>query len=157
MKESIFNLFVFVEHEYIRRLGAVAHEVEGSDSEKVAYLRAKAASDAGMAGQHQVPSRYTFRQEDGTYIPGINYRLFQQMTFGGRLFEVFEEVFDGLGASSQPLVVVTPVVDGVIRVDRVGDLPAGPPPADRVVVNRFPIVDYLAKYLTKKGLTSPDC
>jgi hypothetical protein len=77
------------------------------------------------------------------------------MTFGGRLFEVFDEAMDGLGALSQPLVVVTPIVDGVARVDQVGDLPAGPPPADKVVVNRFPICDYFAKYLTREGFDLP--
>ncbi len=151
MKEQVFNLFVFVTQDYVRELGAVVHEVDGSDSDKLAYLRSIAASDAGAACRYKVPPRYTVRQEDGTYAPGIHYRVFQQMTSGGRLCEIFDEVLEEFKATASPMVCVTPIVDGVVRIDQVGSLPETPAPVGSAVVSRFSMPDYAQVYLTEEG------
>jgi hypothetical protein len=151
MKEQVFNLFVFITGGYVRELGVVVHEAEGADDDKLAYLRNKATTDAAVARHYPVPSRYTVRQDDGTYAPGIHHRLFQQMTDGGRLMEVVDEVLEEMCASRSPLVCVTPVVDGIVTIDGTTNLPQVLPPAESLMIERYPIPDYFQVYMTEES------
>jgi hypothetical protein len=151
MKEPGFNLFVFVEKDYVRELGAAVREVDGSDEEKLEQLQSTAVTDAANASRFRIPPQFMARQEDGSFEAGIEYRMFQRMTNGGRLCEVFEEVLSELGAGPAPMICLTPVVDGTVRIDRVGRLPEAPIKLDRVRISRFAAPDYARVYLTDGG------
>jgi hypothetical protein len=151
MQERVFNLFVFVTRDHVCELGAVAHDIDGADSDKLAYLRCAAVNDLSAAHRSTVPQRYLVREKDGTFAPGMHYRVFQQMTDGGRLCEIFHEVLEEFGAGASPIVCVTPVVDGTVRIDRVGNLPEAPVQLRKTVVQRFPLPDYAGVYWTDKG------
>jgi len=133
----------------------VVHETDGSDTEKVAYLQSLATADMPAAPRYPVPSRYSVRDNDGSYTPGIHNRLFQQLMYAGRSLELFDEILQQLGAGTKPLVCVTPVVDGAVKIDKVGTLPEIPFP-DRIQdIERFAAPNYLDVYLTEQGFDIP--
>ena len=45
MKEKIFNLFIYTNGDVIDQLGVVVHEMEGSDEEKLAFLKSAVDND----------------------------------------------------------------------------------------------------------------
>src|SRR5450432_2398475 len=110
MVEKGFNLFAFVSQDYVKELGFVVHDVEGSDDEKLALLKNTVSQDANLAKRHPVPPRYLVAEKDGHAVPGIHYQILQQMVLGGRCFEVFEEVLEKNGAGDSPILCVTQIV-----------------------------------------------
>ena len=88
---------------------------------------------------------------EGDFRPGLNYLLFQRLTNSGRVLEVFEEILVEHGAMQSPLVCVTPVVDGVVRIDAVSEIPNIIPPSSPVSIVRFGTPDYLSVYMTEQG------
>jgi hypothetical protein len=151
MQERVFNLFVFVASEYIGELGVVVHEIDGFDSDKLNFLRTVVESDAGAARRFAIPLRYTRRLSDSVSVPGLHSSVFEQMIYGGRGLEVFEDVLDELNAPPSPLVCITHVVDGVVRIDKVHDLVEPSQPLRAVLVDRFAMPDYVTLYLTDDG------
>jgi hypothetical protein len=158
MKEPIFNLFLFVENDFILQLGAVSHDAEGSDELKLAFLRSQAATDHAKAERYPVPERYIVldHQEQVQRI-ALRYTLFKKLMAAGRQYEVFDEVFEAIGAPQAPLSCITPVVDGKIRIDKVVDF--DPVKTDLQKQHglwvHYPIADYLSEYLTEDGLDLP--
>jgi hypothetical protein len=45
LKETVYNLFVYVEKSQIKALGIAPHELEGTDTEKVVALQAFVQQD----------------------------------------------------------------------------------------------------------------
>jgi hypothetical protein len=151
MTEKIFNLFVFVSGDCIRELGVVVHEGGGEDSEKLAFLRNRAKTDASLATKYSIPQRYTVKDIDGTFLPGLNYLMFQRLTNSGRVLEVFDEVLTEQRATQSPLICITPVVDGVPRIGGVSEIPSVSPSPGSASIVRFGTPDYLLVYMTDEG------
>jgi hypothetical protein len=119
VKEKIFNLFLFVEEEIIVGLGARCHQGEGSDQEKVAFLQRQVKHDLTGAERFPIPERYHLVFPDGRTHTGIQYQSYQQLARLQRHLDLFEEVFAHFGASDNPLICITPVVDGKPRIEGV--------------------------------------
>ena len=123
MKEKVFNLFVFVTDEVIHETGAVCHERNGTDKEKLAYLQAQVQADLPNAKRYSVADRYVLVRPGSPGTPGrLRYQSYQELASIGRHTEFFEEVFQHLCGPDNPLMCVTPIVDGRPRVDAVGGL-----------------------------------
>ena len=122
VKERVFNLFVFIEDDIIRRIGAVMHEMDGSDEDKLAFLQFQFATDLPEAKRYPVPSRYILINDGERYPGAISYDGFMELASIGRQTEFFEEVFKELKAPPRPLMCVTPVVDGKPKIDLVSSL-----------------------------------
>ena len=59
----------------------------------------------------------------GDPIPGlIRYQSYVQLASIGKQIEFFEEVFQDLGASHNPLMCVTAIVDGQPQIEGFGKL-----------------------------------
>ena len=113
MKEKLFNLFLFVMGDIIHEIGAVCHEQAGSDAQKLAFLQSQVATDFPAAKRYPVPDRYILAGDRGAAVPGgLRYQSYLQLTAMGRQTEFFEEVFQDLGAPENPLMCVTPIVNG---------------------------------------------
>ena len=118
-KEKVFNLFLFVVHGLICEIGAVCHLHAGTDANKIAFLQAQAMADYSNAKRYTVPDRYIV-VTDGIEISNrLTYAGYLRLSQAGRHTEVFDEAFQDFGASSSPLICITPVVDGSPRVDEV--------------------------------------
>ena len=122
MTERIFNLYLFIQSGLtqsgiIRGLGARVHERSGTDSDKIAFLQKQAAADLAEVQRFPVPAQYVLVAINSAATQtGLDYRSYEKLVQAGRHLEVFEEVFQAMNAPADPLICITPVVDGNIRI-----------------------------------------
>ncbi len=122
MTERIFNLYLFIQSGLtasgiIQELGARMHERSGTDADKIAFLQKQAAEDLAEVQRFPVPARYVLVAINSAATQaGLDYRGYEKLVQGGRHLEVFEEVFQAMDAPADPLICITPVVDGNIRI-----------------------------------------
>jgi hypothetical protein len=120
MKEKLFNLFLLIEDGIICQIGAVCHEKDGTDEQKTKFLQSQVDSDLPNAKLYPLPKRYIRFTEPSAGIAGsLSYEGFQQLGAAGKQLEVFEEVFKDLGASQNPLVCITAIVNGKPLIEAV--------------------------------------
>ena len=118
MKERIFNLFLIISDDIIREIGAVCYEQSGSDAQKLVFLQSKVIEDLEKAKRYPVPNRYVLVSEKKPGIPGlIRYKSYLDLAITGDQLEFFEEVFADLKAPQNPLMCITPIVDGKPLID----------------------------------------
>lgn len=118
MKERIFNLYYLVEAGIIRGRAMVEHETDGTDDEKLNYLQMLCTLDYGRAKRYPVPSGWVYIDARGRKSPGMSWDTYQEKLspiYGD--IRWFEDIFQEVGAPSEPLVLITPVVDGAVRID----------------------------------------
>lgn len=113
MSERVFNLFLFCSNGIITELGVASHLVTGSDLEKLASLKARVETDFKTSQRYPVPDRYHMVLPSGVSRRGmLPLAYYQQMVFDEEYLDVFEEVFESLSASDDPIVCITPIVMG---------------------------------------------
>jgi len=100
LKETVYNLFVYVDKSQIMALGIASHELEGTDAHKIGALQALVQQDNTSA------ERFSLART-------IEWSEYQSLMRLGRQLEPFEGLFRKVNAPAEPLTVVTPVVDGV--------------------------------------------
>jgi hypothetical protein len=69
-----------------------------------------------------MPKRYHLVFPDGRTRTGIQYQSYQQLVRMRRHLDLFEEVFAHFGASDNPLMCITPIVEGKPRVEGVAQV-----------------------------------
>ena len=106
MNEIILNIYLIINDGHVIEFRAVAYEREGGDDNKIEFLKSKAAEDFEKAYHFNAPS-----DRDGNFMP---YRKFSKLESRGKQFELFEEIFQNFNVPENPLICVTPVVDGKI-------------------------------------------
>lgn len=119
MKEKVFNLFLFIENEVIVELGACCHEWGGADAHKLAFLQREVSADLAKATRFPMPKRYHLVFPDGATGTGLQYQSYQQLAAMQQHLDLFEEVFIQLAAPQNPLICITPIVDGKPRVEAI--------------------------------------
>ena len=121
MSEPIFNLFLFVSSgKIIYELGVVSHNFEGTDKQKLSFLAKQVSSDFLKAKKFPVPKRYQLSDvETGKTSNGIRYQSYITMASSGMHLDLFEEIFEALNAPPQPLMCITPIVNGKPKFDKV--------------------------------------
>jgi hypothetical protein len=113
MKEKLFNLFLFVTGNIIHEIGAVCYEQSGNDAQKLAFLQSQVATDFPATKRYPVPDRYILAGDRAAAVSGgLRYQSYLQLKAMGKQTEFFEEVFYDLGAPQNPLMWVTPIVNG---------------------------------------------
>lgn len=112
MMERIFNLFIYTNGDVIELLGVAVHEMDGSDEEKIAYLRSAVDYDYKVA-ERAVVKFCSYGTSNGEF----KYSSYLAMARAGRSLEVFEEMFSIYGASEAPLCCITSIVNGKTEVD----------------------------------------
>ncbi len=131
MKEYIVNLFLFIDTtcmpgaQVLRQIGASWHEREGTDAEKLAYLQSCVEADFPSSKRYLLPKWCVLVDLSGRAVKGLlTYPTFQKLREVGRQMEVLEDaVFQHCPhAPRQPLMCITPVVDGKVRVEGQIDL-----------------------------------
>jgi hypothetical protein len=103
MRETAYNLFLYVEGSLVKQLGIAAHMLEGTDQEKVGALQVLVDKD------YKTAKRMNAKE-------GFEYRQYQGLMRLGRQLEVFEPLFRECNAPINPLVVITPIVDEHPRI-----------------------------------------
>lgn len=131
MRETVYNLFVLISHDgLVRSLGAVAHEFGGSDEAKLRMLQAAVEEDISAAQVFPVPIRFMTiverRGEVDSIEGAISFDHYSERLRDGSHFDLFEELLEAIGAPPDPLVCITPVLDGVPVIDGVTRFGVGP-------------------------------
>jgi len=106
MKETILNIYLVIETGIVKEFRAIAYEEEGSDEEKIAFLKSRAKQDYPNSIHFEAPV-----DKKGNFM---TYNKFYKLEKRGLQFQLFEEIFDAFKVPENPLVCVTPVVDGEI-------------------------------------------
>ncbi|WP_439490427.1 hypothetical protein [Algoriphagus sp.] len=114
--ETIFNLYVFSILDLITEVGAVSHLHEGNDDEKVIFLKNNVYKDFEKVQRFPVPENFKIKI-NGIIRTGIDYTSYRNLCNEGNGLLIFERVFQHFNASSNPLVVVTPVKNGEIFIE----------------------------------------
>ncbi|OGU31500.1 MAG: hypothetical protein A2057_11230 [Ignavibacteria bacterium GWA2_35_9] len=106
MNEIILNIYLIINDGFVVEFRAVAYEREGGDDRKIEFLKSKAVEDYNKSYRFDAPS-----DKSGRHMP---YNKFAKLEARGKQFELFEEIFGNFGVPENPLICVTPVVDGKI-------------------------------------------
>ena len=137
MKETAYNLFLYVEMPFIKALGVALHDLDGTDQEKLAALQRLVEDD------HKTAKRYALKEP-------LKWTDYQSLMRLGRELSVFEHIFRDCDAPTDPLVVITPISDGaphILATTGLGPLNLqdlqGTPLEEPGVM-----LDYLSEYVT---------
>lgn len=106
MNEVILNVYIIINDGNVVEFRAVAYEREGGDDRKIEFLKSKAVEDFEKAYHFNAPI-----DKNGNFMP---YRKFARLESRGKQFELFEEIFRNFNVPENPLICVTPVLDGKI-------------------------------------------
>jgi hypothetical protein len=149
-QEKIFNLYIYIQSDRITEIGAVAHTIDGSDEEKLNFLREHVNSDIHRANHFSLPEGYQIIDDikkENALAPD----LFREMLLNGSYMYAFEPVFTFFNATDHPLMCITYVIDGQIVIPGTGSLTSmdpGPPPH----FERHRKPDWLIEYTSSEGL-----
>lgn len=106
MNETILNIFLIINDGYVVEFKAIGYEREGGDDNKIKFLKSRVREDFPKAYHFDAPT-----DRRGKFMP---YGKFSRLEKKGRQFELFEQIFQNFDVPQNPLICVTPVVDGKI-------------------------------------------
>ncbi len=106
MNEVILNIYLIINDGYVIEFRAIAYEMEGGDDNKIKFLKSKAEEDFSRSYRFDAPSNRM-----GKFM---KYHKFAKLEKQGMQYQLFEEIFENFHVPQNPLICVTPVVDGKI-------------------------------------------
>lgn len=106
MNETILNIFLVIDNGLVTSFRAKAYEMEGDDSTKITFLKENAPEDFASAFVFDSPIN-----KKGEFMP---YKKFSKLEKQGMQYQLFEEIFEKFKVPQNPLICVTPVVDGKV-------------------------------------------
>lgn len=119
--EQIYNLFYYVDNDIITKVGAVAYNQDGSDDDKIKYLQSKVEDDYRVAQLFKLPDKFRVKH-NGSILKGIDSVAYLNMCSQGLDHSIFQNVIDFYKCTPDFLSVITPIIDGNIKIDGVGIL-----------------------------------
>ena len=106
MNEVILNIYLIINEGIVVEFRAIAYEMEGGDDNKIKFLKSKAMDDYQRSYRFDAP-----KNRSGKFM---KYPKFAKLEKQGMQFQLFEEIFENFKVPQNPLICVTPVVDGKI-------------------------------------------
>jgi len=104
--EIILNIYLIIDNGFVTSFKSIAYELDGSDKIKIEYLKNRAKTDFSKA--------YTFNAPQNKKHEFMSYNKFHKLEKSGMQYRLFEEIFEKFHAPQNPIVCVTPVVDGEV-------------------------------------------
>jgi hypothetical protein len=104
--ETIINIFLIIDKDNVTGFKAKAYEQDGSDEEKIKFLKTRAKEDFESAYKYDAP-----RNKRGEFM---SYKKFSKIEAQGMQYRLFEEIFEKFKVPEKPLICVTPVVNGEV-------------------------------------------
>lgn len=108
MNETILNIFLEIENGFVVGFKAKSYLSDDGDQQKINLLKEKAKVDYTKSFHFDAP-----QNKNGEYM---KYSSFSKLENRGMHFELFEEIFSKFNVPENPLVCVTPVVDGKLVI-----------------------------------------
>lgn len=106
MSETILNIYIVIENNMVVKFKAKAYDSDDGDNEKIKFLKSRAKADSNSAYGFDAP-----QNEKGEFM---SYKSFAKLEKRGMQFQLFEEIFSSFNVPENPLICVTPIVDGEI-------------------------------------------
>jgi hypothetical protein len=106
MNEIILNIYLIINNNNVEAFKVVSYEMEGGDDRKIDFLKSCAKEDYSRAVIFDAPS-----DNNGKFM---SYKKFHKLEKRGMHFQLFEEIFQRFDVPENPLICVTPVVNGEI-------------------------------------------
>lgn len=104
MNETILNIYLVIENDIVTGFKAKAYQKEGTDQDKIYFLKKSAKQDYNSAYVFDAPS-----DKSGKFM---RYSRFAKLEKQGLHYRLFEEIFTEFNVPDKPLICVTPIVDG---------------------------------------------
>lgn len=118
MKEKIYNIFLETQGEYIRQIGVVEHLVSGTDQEKIDFLQKNAKLDITSMSTFPIPDRFQFIDDDNfRHKRVLRISKYRELNYIGKSYELFKEIFNYYDSPMEPLMCISFVVDGQLKID----------------------------------------
>jgi hypothetical protein len=108
MNEVILNIFIVIENNHVVGFKAKSYLSDEGDQEKISFLKEKAKYDFSTSYHFDAP-----QNSKGEYM---KYSSFAKLESRGMHFQLFEEIFSKFKVPENPLVCVTPIVDGKLVI-----------------------------------------
>jgi hypothetical protein len=154
MSEIVANLFVYVHDEVVEELGVVRHDLEGTDDQKIAFLKSQVIADASRSTRHPLPVANIKIWIGVDATNGLPFQMYSYLARTGNALRFFEEPLAAINAPQESLVCITPIVDGKPKIDVVTHV--NPLASPEMLNDQFDGVvkrtDFLAAYTTPNGL-----
>ena len=106
MNEIILNIYLVINNGLVEEFRAISYEMEGGDDRKIEFLKSQAKMDFPKSIIFDAPS-----DENDQFM---KYSKFHKLEKRGMHFQLFEDIFQKYSMPENPLICVTPVVDGEI-------------------------------------------
>jgi len=102
--EIILNIYLIINDGLIAAFKVRSYEMEGGDDNKIEFLKRHAREDFSSAYHFDAP-----QNKEGEFM---TYKKFSKLEKQGMQYQLFEEIFQSFKLPENPLICVTPVVDG---------------------------------------------
>lgn len=109
MQETILNIYLIIENGFIISYRAISYSIEGTDDKKISFLKSRAKENFNSAEEFDAP-----QNKKQLFMP---YSKFSRLESQGMQFQLFENIFNKYQVPQNPLICVTPVVDGIVLSD----------------------------------------
>lgn len=106
MNEIILNIFLEIENNFVVGFKAKSYTSDEGDQQKIDFLKEHAKNDFKTAFHFDAPTN-----KKGEFM---KYTSFAKLEKSGMHFQLFEEIFSKFHVPENPLICVTPIVDGKI-------------------------------------------
>lgn len=106
LSETILNIYIVIEDNMVVKFKAKAYDSDDGDNEKIKFLKSRVKQDSNSAYVFDAP-----QNEKGEFM---NYSKFAKLEKSGMQFQLFEEIFSSFNVPENPLICVSPIVDGEI-------------------------------------------
>ena len=104
--ETILNIFLIIDNDVVTAFKAKSYQMEGSDEDKIKFLKERAKEDLGTSFHFNAP-----QNKRGDFM---SYKKFSKIESQGLQYKLFEEIFEKFRVPEKPLICVTPVVNGEV-------------------------------------------
>lgn len=108
ISETILNIYLVIENNSVVGFKAKAYQSDEGDNVKINFLKSRAEEDFKTSFAFDAP-----QNEKGEFM---SYSKFSKLEKNGLQFQLFEEIFSQFDVSENPLICVTPVLDGKILI-----------------------------------------
>ncbi len=106
LNEIILNIYLIINSGIVEAFKVVSYEMEGGDDRKIEFLKSRVKEDYKKAVVFDAPT-----DKNGEFM---SYNKFHKLEKRGLHFQLFEDIFQSFNVAENPLICVTPVVDGEI-------------------------------------------
>lgn len=156
MTEKIINIFPIFEGQILTSIGFRVHEIEGTDEEKIEFLKARIDTDVKEMAMTLLPDNFTVQLPDGTTVPGLTLERYNGLLHNGTDGILYEGIFRAFDFPDTPLQVATPIVDGAIKFDKsLNYKPEAKAPFTTKIHEEIP-KHYLDEFITEEGFALVD-